>query len=111
MPQFITLNGEDMVLLTKKDYESLLEPAEINVLDYLLAIDAEFEELGDQTPFMSLKAARKARKLSQKQLAQQVNLTQAMISGLETGEIKGSKETWLKLSKALDVSLDFLLES
>jgi DNA-binding XRE family transcriptional regulator len=110
MPQFITINDEEMVLLTKKDYEALFEPPEINVMDYLIALDADFEEIGAPSPLLSLKAARKARKLSQKQLATNVNLTQAMISGLESGDIKGSRETWVKLSNALDISIDYLLK-
>lgn len=110
MPQFVTIQGEDMVLLTKKDYESLLEPPEISVLDYLIALDKDFEELGQPSPYLSLKAARKARKLSQQELASAVNLTQAMISGLESGDIKGSRETWVNLSNALDISIDYLLK-
>jgi DNA-binding XRE family transcriptional regulator len=110
MPQFITVKGEEMVIISKADYEALLEPPEINVLDYLISLDRDFEELNEQSPYLSLKAARKSRKLSQKQLASAVNLTQAMISGLESGDIKGSRETWVKLSKVLDISIDYLLQ-
>lgn len=49
---------------------------------------------------------RKKRGLTQKQLAEKVGTTQAVISRLENASVKPSLETVLKIAEALDAAVD-----
>lgn len=52
---------------------------------------------------------RKQRGLTQKELAEKVGTTQAVVSRLESASVKPSIETVLKFAEALDAVLDFRL--
>lgn len=57
-----------------------------------------------------LKAARKAKKLSQKELASLIFLSQQAYAKYEVGTAKPNSETLAKIAAALDVSVDYLLD-
>ena len=57
-----------------------------------------------------IKIAREAKKLTQEQLAEMVNLSQMHVSVLERGQKPPKLETLVKLANILDVSGDFLLQ-
>ncbi|WP_084245172.1 helix-turn-helix domain-containing protein [Planomicrobium okeanokoites] len=56
-----------------------------------------------------LKSARKAKKLTQDDLAKKVNTTKATISNYENGYSTPSNDMLLLLANALDISTDYLL--
>lgn len=58
-----------------------------------------------------IKEARKKIGLTQKQLAQKLNVSQAMIGQYENGLRKPKFETILKIAEALEVPVDSLIES
>lgn len=60
-------------------------------------------------PNLRLQSARRAAGLTQVQLAERSGLSQRIISSLETGDREGSVETYTRLSKALEVSVSYLL--
>ena len=57
-----------------------------------------------------IKLAREAKKLTQAQLAEMVDLSPMHISVLERGQKPPKLETLIKLANILDVSGDFLLQ-
>lgn len=107
---FITPSGEEMVVLSRKDYDALCEAHEFSledVLNSLIAFDDGFEcKLALQFPQSALKQARKTKGYSQKQLADALNMSQAMISSLESGKLQGSLDTWKKIAKLLNVEIN-----
>ena len=56
-----------------------------------------------------VKKLRKARKLSQKELAEALGLTQTAISGIESGLRTTTIEKLILLAKFFEVSTDYLL--
>jgi transcriptional regulator with XRE-family HTH domain len=56
----------------------------------------------------NLRLIRKARGLTQRQLADRAGITPYMVSYLENGQRVGSARTALKLAGALDVSVEDL---
>lgn len=56
-----------------------------------------------------LKELRKEKKLTQKELAEQIGIKQNSYSDWETGKNEPNLENIVKLSKILDTSTDFLL--
>jgi transcriptional regulator with XRE-family HTH domain len=57
-----------------------------------------------------LKMARMIAGLTQAQLARKIGRTQALVSMLEHGHVRPSKEIRAKLEAALDLPLDVLFE-
>ena len=57
-----------------------------------------------------IKLAREAKKLTQEQLAEMVDLSPMHVSVLERGQKPPKLETLIKLANILDVSGDFLLQ-
>lgn len=60
---------------------------------------------------MNLRRIRKARKMTMKQLGEEVGVTEAAIGLYETGKRKPSYEMLLKLSEALGCSVDDILKT
>lgn len=56
-----------------------------------------------------LKALRKEKKLTQKELAEKINVTNVSVSGYESGNRTPDTETLQKLADFFEVSTDFLL--
>lgn len=56
-----------------------------------------------------IKNLRKKNNLTQGQLAEKMNLTQASISGYETGDRQPDNEILTRIADFFDVSIDYLL--
>jgi len=123
-PQIIrTPGGEELVVLTRADYEALLERADYEAEDDddVAIYDARKAELaaGGATlpPEVSaallrgetrLKAIRNWRGETQLHLNFKTGLGQGYLSDLETGRRMGTPETIAKLAHALDVPVEWL---
>ena len=58
----------------------------------------------------NLKEARKAKKMTQTELAQKLNLTKSAISKYENGQLDPSLKTLIEICKILDKTSDELLD-
>lgn len=59
---------------------------------------------------MRLKDLRKEKKITQLQLAMELNMSQNTISRYETGERQAGYDELIKIANFFDVSIDYLLE-
>lgn len=59
----------------------------------------------------SLQTLRKQLNLSQRELAQKLNVTQSAVAKWETGEVKPRSDKLLKISSVLDCSVDEILKA
>ena len=123
-PQFIrTPGGEELVVLSRADYEALVERADYDAEDEddIAIYDARKAELAAGSvvlpPEVSaallrgesrLKAIRGWRDETQQHLAFRTGIGQGYLSDLENGRRIGTPETIAKLAEALDVPLDWL---
>jgi DNA-binding Xre family transcriptional regulator len=112
--------GEELVVLPRRDYDAMLarlgdEEAE-DRMTLVLAAEARAEAAlpeevsravleGDSL----LKALRKWRGLTQRQVAASAAINQGYLSELESGAKAGAAETLQALARALDVSPSWLV--
>ena len=124
-PQIIKApNGEEMVVLTRAEYEALVaaaEPYDKDAEDAAI-FDARMAELNsgrdERLPAevsaamlrgdSLLKALRNWREVTQMQLSFKTGLGQGYISDLEAGRRKGRKETLALIAKELGVEEGWL---
>ena len=59
---------------------------------------------------LKLKETREKRKMTQEALAKKVGVAQGFISNLENGNCSPSFEVFIRLARALDCSLDELVD-
>lgn len=117
-PQIITTPaGEELVVISKADYEALLNAAEeawedaqdVAIYDAVKAGISQGDVLpADVSMAMlrgesRLKALRKWRGLTQQELAGKAGVTQGFLSDLEARRRSASAETADRLASALDV--------
>ena len=119
---FTTPNGEEMIVLSRTDYETLLEKAEL--ADDLAAITSYRKKLaaGAEEAVPSAVAARlidgenpirvyrEMRGLTAKDLAERTGISSAFLSEIETGKKDGGIATLKKIAKELKVTLDDLVD-
>ncbi len=121
---FTTPNGEDLVVLSRKDYEALLRQAEqAEDLEDLLAVQA-FEAriaAGEEERIPSefvdrlidgenpIRVWRDFRGLSARELAAAAGISAAYLSEIETGKKEGSLSVFRQIAKALRLDLDDLV--
>jgi len=124
-PQIIkTPAGEELVVLSRKDYEALLERASGEAEDAadVAIYDARKAKLaagGDVLPpdvsaailrgESRLKAIRNWRDETQLHLSFKTGIGQGYLSDLESGRRTGTPETIAKLALALNVPVEWLL--
>lgn len=117
-PRFITTPaGEEMVLLSRADFEDLARRAAeaAEDADDVAVFDAAMAARGAE-PALSprenadvlirnglIRSLRKAAGLSQKELADAVDVAQGFISDIETGAKRGSDETMAAIADRLGV--------
>lgn len=120
---FKTPSGEEMVVLSKADYEALVRIAEEAAEDAadVAAFDAAMAAPNglEQLPFEVsqhilkgtglLKALRLWRDVGQVKLADDIGTSQGFISDLESGRRKMTEEVASKLATALDIPLRWLV--
>jgi DNA-binding Xre family transcriptional regulator len=119
---FKTPNGEDMIVLSKSDYDMLLDRAElaedmaaIEVYRKKLAsgeeeaIPEEFaiRLIGRENP---IRVYRELRGLSARELAEKTGISAAFLSEIETGKKDGGVATLKKIAQALRVTIDDLVD-
>ncbi len=119
---FTTPNGEEMIVLSRSDYETLLEKAEL--AEDLAAIASYRKKLaaGQEQAVPSLFAGRlmdgenpirvyrELRGLTAKDLAERTGISSAFLSEIETGKKDGGIATLKKIAKELKVTLDDLVD-
>lgn len=121
--QYITVpDGEDLAVLTRRDYEALLARAGDAAAEDAMTARILIETAADvaipesvwteiERGTKPLRAVRKWRGLTQVQLAEAVGVSQGYIAGLEGTDGKhGSPAVWRKLGKALGVTVDTLTD-
>ena len=123
-PQIIrTPNGEELVVLSRAEYEALLERAdqEAEDADDIAIYDARKAEVEAGGPVLPaeisasilrgesrLKAIRGWRDETQLHLSFKTGIGQGYLSDLESGRRSGTPETIAKLAEALDVPVEWL---
>jgi DNA-binding XRE family transcriptional regulator len=118
--QTIEVNGTKAVVLSLKDYERLVERAEM--LDDIESFDRAMARLGaGEETFPAVVAKRLAsgespvrvfreyRKLSQRDLADAAGISVPAISKLETSGTGASVDTVAAIAKRLGVAMDDLI--
>lgn len=123
-PQIIrTASGEELVVLTKADYEALLHGADAVDEDAedVAIYDARKAELAGSGVVLPaevsaailrgdsrLKAIRNWRDVTQMEIAAKTNLGQGYLSDLESGRRKGTPETLRLLAEFLNVPVEWI---
>lgn len=116
-PQIIrTPAGEELVVLPRSEYDAMitaLEEAAEDAADAAIGVERLAEITAGaatkMTPAESaatlgyLRSARRARGMTQQQLAEICGITQGALSDIESGRRNGSPAVMLKLAQALDV--------
>lgn len=120
---FKTPNGDEMVVLSKADYQELVriaEEAEEDAAD-VAAFDAAMADPKGLAPLpfevsqhilkgaSLLKALRLWRDAGQVKLAHDIGTSQGFISDIENGRRKITEEVALRLAKALDIPGHWLI--
>jgi DNA-binding Xre family transcriptional regulator len=119
---FRTPNGEDMIVLSRSDYELLLERAEL--AEDIAAIEtyrrklAAGEEEAIPEEFANrlidgenpIRVYRDLRGLSARELADKTGISAAFLSELENGKKEGGVSTLKKIAQALRVTIDDLVD-
>ena len=119
--QIIKTRGEDLVVLSRRDYDALLaragdDAAEDAMTQRILAetkaqtalpADVMDRIVEGENPIAVL---LEHRKLTQAELARLTGLSQPFISKLVRGEVGGRRDTMEKLCTALRVSADVLAD-
>ena len=123
-PQIIrTTSGEELVVLTRAEYDALVKAAELDADAEDVAIfDARMADLqagrdavlpGDVSAAMLrgdtlLKALRRWRGMTQGELAEKTGLGQGYISDIESGRRRGPPHTLGTIAIALKVPIAYL---
>jgi DNA-binding XRE family transcriptional regulator len=111
-----TPKGEELAILPRSELEALTDAIKHtrDVAAYEagrlpgLSPEEALELVNSPSP---LAYWRKYRGLTQAALAEAVGITQGYLSDIENGRRDGPVEIWLKLSKALDLPLEALVDA
>lgn len=117
--QLIRTNGEDLVVLSRRDYDALLARAGDPVAEDIMTARIVAETRGRTAlpPEVldrildgenAIAVLAEHRGLSQAELARRTGLSQPFLSKLMRGEVGGGRETMTRLCEALAVSQDVL---
>lgn len=119
---FKTPNGEDMIVLSKADYDALLERAELAediaaVDDYRRKLASGEEEVIPEAFAVRLidgenpiRVYRELRGLSARELADRTGISAAFLSEIENGKKEGGVSTLKKMAQALGVTIDDIVD-
>lgn len=121
--QVIERNGNpEWAIIPYKDYLRLVEEAEMlnDVLDYDMAIEAvkEGEELVPSEVAYAIldgespiRVWREYRGYTQQQLSEAAGISKPYLSQIETGKRTGTTEVLSGIAKALDLTIDDIVET
>lgn len=118
---FKTPNGEDMIVLSRSDYETLLERAEH--AEDIAAIEAYRRRLaaGEEEAIPEeyanrliegenpVRVYRELRGMNARELAERTGISAAFLSEIETGKKDGGVSTLKRIAGELNVMLDDLV--
>lgn len=126
-PQFIKTEGEELVVLPRRDYEALVKRAkkvsdEDEKIARIVKKSDEALAAGDEVELPSkvaeaiargenpLRVIREWRGMTQMNLGEmKTNVGQSTISALESGSRRGTTAVWKQLARALEVPMDILV--
>jgi hypothetical protein len=126
-PQFIKTEGEELVVLPRRDYEALVKRAKkvSNEGEKIARIVKKSDEAlaaGDEVELPSkvaeaiargenpLRIIREWRGMTQMYLGEmKTNVGQSTISALESGSRRGTTAVWKQLARVLEVPMDILI--
>jgi hypothetical protein len=126
-PQFIKTEGEELVVLPRRDYEALVKRAkkvsnEGEKIARLVKKSDEALAAGDEVELPSkvaeaiargenpLRVIREWRGMTQMYLGEtKTNVGQSTISALESGSRRGTTAVWKQLARVLEVPMDILI--
>jgi hypothetical protein len=126
-PQFIKTEGEELVVLPRRDYEALVKRAKkvSNEGEKIARIVKKSDEAlaaGDEVELPSkvaeaiargenpLRIIREWRGMTQVYLGEmKTNVGQSTISALESGSRRGTSAVWKQLARVLEVPMDILI--
>lgn len=111
----VTASGEELVILSRSEYEALLSAAE-EADDHAVIEERRDEPTLPHEEAMAvlrgelhpIAAWRKARDLTQRELGRQVGVRAATICDIEGGKSAGRFDVMQRIAEALRVSLDDL---
>jgi DNA-binding Xre family transcriptional regulator len=118
---FKTPGGEDMVVLSRTDYEALVEKAELATdardvaifrsrrllgVEEMIPDDFANRLIAGESP---IRVYRELRRLSARELAERTGISAAFLSEIETGKKDGGITTLKKIALELNVMLDDLV--
>ena len=114
-PQIITSpSGEELVVVSRRDYEDLVDTAIAREAEASLASGREELLSAHETAALlatpvPLAFWRKKRGQTQTQLAAAIGVSQNFLSDLERGKARGDVTLYAKLARYLDVSIEDLV--
>jgi hypothetical protein len=127
-PQFIKTEGEELVVLPRRDYEALVKRAKKKVsgedekIARIVKKSDEALAAGDEVELPSkvaeaiargenpLRVVREWRGMTQMYLGEmKTDVGQSTISALESGSRRGTTAVWKQLARALEVPMDILI--
>jgi DNA-binding XRE family transcriptional regulator len=126
-PQFIKTEGEELVVLPRRDYEALVKRAKkvSNEGEKIARIVKKSDEAlaaGDEVELPSkvaeaiargenpLRVIREWRGMTQMYLGEtKTDVGQSTISALESGSRRGTTAVWKQLARVLEVPMDILI--
>jgi DNA-binding XRE family transcriptional regulator len=126
-PQFIKTEGEELVVLPRRDYEALIKRAKAADSEdagtaRIVARSEAALTTGDEVELPAsvaeaiasgqnaLRVIREWRGMTQMQLGEmKTNIGQSTISALENGSRRGTTAVWKQLAKVLGVPMDLLI--
>ena len=118
---FKTPNGEEMIVLSRSDYELLLERAELAEDGSAMTIYNKRLATGEEEAIPEeyanrlidgespIRVYRDLRGLSARELAVRVGISAAFLSEIENGKKEGGVSTLKKIAMELNVMLDDLI--
>ncbi|HMQ58883.1 MAG TPA: helix-turn-helix transcriptional regulator [Rhizobiaceae bacterium] len=111
----VTPNGEELAVLPRAEYDEMIEAVARtrDVADYRAGYlpgltPAETREYVEAPTPLSF--WRKYRGFTQADLAARVKIGQGYLSDIENGKRAGPVELWLKLSRALDLPIEAIVD-
>ena len=126
-PQFIKTEGEELVVLPRRDYEALVKRAkkvsgEDDKIARIVKKSDEALAAGDEVELPSkvaeaiargenpLRVIREWRGMTQMYLGEmKTKIGQSTISALESGSRRGTTAVWKQLARVLEVPMDILI--
>lgn len=105
--------GENIVILTEEEYERILDILDVMEAEKVLADESDtvisWEEVRGKLVENRIAEARKARGITQKELARRLKVKPSTVSRLERKDTKPRLDTLKKVAKALKCSVHDLI--